>query len=162
MRRPLAIALLGILLSAANGHAQEITTCRNPVGKAFYHFNGMNDKSGSGWIDDGIKNGVTTLVRTNDGSPDILYVDIRGKPISMTQEGAAVRVLRFDEDQITIIVVYEGATTEIYSFFREKDGKSRFTVLTNKTGKAAAFPKSSVMVGDCDPIRFDLLTARKP
>ena len=157
MRSLLIGTLISFTTCAAIAQSEEIATCRNPSGKAFYHFNGLSDKAGSGWADDKISNGVTTLVRATDGTFDMLYVDIRGKPISMAQDGATIRLLRLSPVEVTLLAHYEGAATEIYSFFKEKDGKNRYSVLTNKTGSAAIIPKSGVMVGDCGPIRFDLI-----
>lgn len=157
MRSFFICTLLGLTTCVAMAQSEEIATCRSPLGKAFYHFNGLSDKAGSGWSDDKISKGVTTLVRAADGSLDMLFVDIRGKPISMTQEGATIRLLRLSQDNVTLLAYYEGATTEIYSFFKEKDGKNRYSVLTNKTGSGAMIPKSGVMVGDCSEIRFDLI-----
>lgn len=157
MRSLLITLLLELTTCAAVAQSQDLATCRNPSGKAFRHFNGLQDKATSGWNDDKISNGVVTLVRTSDGGFDMLYVDVRSKPISMVQDGATIRLLRLSEDQISLLAYYEGATTEIYSFFKEKDGKNRYSVLTSRTGKDAASPKSGVMVGDCSPIRFDLL-----
>ena len=77
--------------------------------------------------------------------------------LAVDADGAMVRVLRSSSENLTLLVYYEGATTEIYSFFKEKDGKSKFSILTNKTGNGALIQKSSVMVGDCDPIRFNLI-----
>jgi hypothetical protein len=159
MRAILLIAML-VVAGGASAQSEEITTCRNPSGRAYYHFNGQVGKADSGWTDDKISNGVVTLMRAADGTLDMLFIDVRGKPVSMTQDGAVVRVLRLAPDQITLLAYYEGATTEIYSFFREKDGTSRYTVLTNKTGEGAIVPKSGVMVGTCDPIRFDALAKR--
>ncbi len=70
-------------------------------------------------------------------------------------DGGLVRLLRRSADTITVLVHYSGATTEIYSFFREKDGRNRFTLLQNRTGAGALLPKSSLMVGDCDEIAFE-------
>lgn len=157
MRSFLIGGLLALTTCTAIAQSEEIATCRNPSGRAFYHFNGLNNKTGSGWSDDKISNGVITLVRAADGNFDMLYVDMRSKPISMTQDGAKIRLLRLSQDNVTVLAYYDNSTTEIYSFFKEKDGKNRYSVLTNKTGNDVVIPKSSVMVGDCSAIRFDLI-----
>lgn len=154
------LKLFGAVVLAATAaaiHAQELTTCRNPSGFSFYHYAGLVKKAQSGWTDDKTTNGVVTLVKGNDNKFDMLYVDGRAKPISMVQDGADIRLLRLSQDTITLLVYYQGNTTEIYSFFKEADGKNRYTVLTNRTGVDIALPKSSLMAGDCEPIRFDLL-----
>lgn len=151
------IALACLVTAAAGAYGVEITTCRNPIGRAFYHFSGLTDKPGAGWAEDKITDGTITLSQLEDGSFDILYLDIRKKPISTVQDGGLVRLLRRSSTTLTLIVLYPNATTEIYSFFQEKDGRNRFTQMQNKTGDGAPFPKSGVMVGDCDTISFDLL-----
>ena len=150
----LIAALMSLVSIAAIAQSQELATCRNPTGKAYRHFSDAQDKADSGWHDERISIGVVTLVQASDGSFDMLYVDVRNKPISMMQDGAKVVLLRRSADAISLLAHYEGATTEIYSFFREKDGKSRYTVMTSRVGSLAISQKSSVMVGDCDPILF--------
>lgn len=144
-------------LFTASLQAQEITTCRNPSGKSFYHYAGMAGKAQSGWTDDKITGGVVSLVKGSDNKFDMLYFDSRAKPISMVQDGADIRLLRLSQNTITLLVYYQGSTTEIYSFFMEKDGKNRYSVLINRTGGDVPLPKSSMLIGDCEPIRFDLL-----
>ena len=148
---------LVLTLSAmpAIGQSIDIATCRNPSGTAYRHFSGNSDKKDSGWSDDKISNGVVSLTKDATGKFDILYIDFRKKPISVIQDGAKVIPLRSGPTEISLLVQYDGATTELYSFFREKDGKSKYTVLTSRIGPAAISAKSGVMVGDCDPIAFD-------
>lgn len=148
----IVLFLVGISTAA---HAEEIAVCREPIGHAYYHYAGLSDKKGSGWIQDKIGGGAFSLVQATDGSFDILFVDIRKSPVSSVQDGALIRLLRRGAESLTLIVIYPGAVTEIYSLFRERDGHLRFTLMQNKTGDAAMFPKSSVMVGDCDRIKFD-------
>lgn len=75
MWRNLALVFIAATVTITN--AQEIATCRNPSGKAFYHFGGLAQKSDSGWTDDKITDGVTTLTKNPDGSVDLLYVDTK-------------------------------------------------------------------------------------
>ena len=142
---------------AANAQSSDITTCRNPSGKAFRHYSGAQEKDVAGWSDEQISNGVITLVRNPDGSFDILYVDVRNKPISVTQDGAKIVLLRMSDTDASFLAHYSGAATEIYTFFREKDGRNRYSVMNSRTGPNAFSPKSSLMVGGCDTIRFDLI-----
>ena len=154
-----AICALSALLATtgANSQQAEIATCRSPAGKVFRHFSGIVEKADAGWSDEKISEGVLTLVRTSNGTLDMLFIDARNKPISMTQDGAKLVLLRSSNRSISVLAHYPGATTEIYSFFQEKDGRNRYSVLTSRTGPQAAVEKSSVMVGLCDPIKFDLL-----
>jgi hypothetical protein len=157
MKSHIPVACLLFWSSLVCAQTTDIATCRNPSGKAFRHFSGAQEKNGSGWSDERISNGVITLVKTADGSFDMLYVDVRNKPISVTQDGAKVVLLRISDTDLSLLAHYQGATTEIYTFFKERDGKNRYSVMTSRTGPNAFAPKSSLMVGDCDNIRFDLI-----
>ena len=134
-----------------------IAICRDPSGKAFRHFSGPQDKATAAWSDEKIGGGVVTLVQGTDGAFDMLYVDVRKRPISTAQDGAKIIKLRSGPNELSLLAHYSGSTSEIYSFFREKDGKNRYTVMTSRIGPETFAPKSSVMVGDCEPIRFDLI-----
>ncbi len=154
MRNHLISVMLAVLASSTAAQSQEITTCRNPSGKAYFHFSGQLSKDASGWVDDKISDGVFTLTQGADGSVDILYVDIYKKPISTVADGGLVRVLRRSDTSVMIIVLYS-SSTEIYTFFKEKDGGSRFTLFQGRSN--AVISKSSLLQGNCDSIRFDLL-----
>jgi hypothetical protein len=149
------IIVLLALLASTETMAQEIATCRNPSGKAFFHFAGLVPKDKAGWDDDKISNGVITLTKIGPDAYDILYVDVNNKPVSSTQDGGFVRMVQKSSDNLTLLVFYPAGTTEIYSFFKEKDGKHRYTHMQSKVGDRALIPKSSLLVGSCDPIRFD-------
>ncbi len=157
MHRRIIAALVASAAAGVLAQSQDLATCRNPTGKAFRHFSGAQSQEDAGWSDERISNGAITITQAADGHFDLLYVDGRNKPISMTQEGAKVVVLRSGPNELLLLSHYEATTTELYSFFREKDGKNRYTVMTSRTGPRAVLPKSSLMVGDCDPIRFDLI-----
>lgn len=132
---------------------QEIATCKAPEGKTFYHFAGMQKKGTSGWTDDKISKGIFSLRMVGKDALDLLFVDAFGKPISATQDGGQVVLLRKSEESITVLVAY-ASITEIYTFFVEKDGRHRFTMLQSRAGADVKFPKSSMLVGNCDSIQF--------
>ena len=156
MRKLLFAALLAAApLLAVSG---EITTCRAPAGKAYFHFAGLTGKADAGWSDDKLSAGVFTLQQDADSSFDILYVDVRKKPISSKGEGATIIRLRSSKDSITFLLNYP-TSTDIYTFFRETDGTSKFSMLTSRSGAAIGFPKSSLLVGECEPIRFDSIVS---
>jgi hypothetical protein len=147
-----------MLMSAVNAQTQEIVTCRDPAGKAYWHFDGLAEKARSGWADDKLSGGSFTLVQLESKEFDLLYVDTRRKPISSLQDGAIIRPMRASPSAVQILIYYPtGSTTEIYTFFREKDGTSRFTLMTGRVGGDAPFPKSSLLVGTCDALRMDLI-----
>lgn len=149
MKLLIAAMLLGTVGMA---FGQEVTTCRAPAGKVFYHYAGAVAKDQAGWSDDKISKGVFSLTKVGKDAFDVLFIDGFGKPISSTQDGGVVRLLRRSADSITVLVYYPKGTTEIYSFFKEKDGRNRFSLLQNRTGDEVTYPKSSLLVGDCDAI----------
>ena len=151
------ISILVATLTAVVSQAQEITSCRSPSGTSFYHFSGIIDKSNAGWADDKISKGVFTLRKVAENAFDILYIDTNNKPVSATQDGAIVKVLRIGKTSITLLVHYPSITTEIYTFYKQNDGGFRFTLMQNKTGDEALLPKSTLMVGVCDSIQFNAL-----
>jgi len=55
------------------------------------------------------------------------------------------------------LVFYPSNSTEIYTFFLEKDGATKFTMMQSRSGDGVPFPKNSLLVGLCDQIRFELL-----
>lgn len=152
--------IISAMLAAAAGtaSAQEVANCREPKGHVFFHFSGMVPKANAGWGEDKISGGAFTLTRSGN-TLDILFVDARSKPISSTQDGAKVVLLRHSLTSASVLVHYpNGPTTEMYSFFREKDGRHRFSLLASKTGDDALAPKSALMVGDCGAINFAALS----
>jgi len=46
---------------------------------------------------------------------------------------------------------------ELYSFWVESDGKAKFSMIQSKGGDNMPIHKSSVLVGDCDSINFELI-----
>jgi hypothetical protein len=145
--------LLGAGLLTLNAHAQEIATCRAPEGYTFFHYAGIAQKGKAGWDTDKISKGVFTLRMVGMDAVDILYVDIANKPISSAQDGARVILLRQSQDSIAVLVAYP-SVTEIYTFFVEKDGRHRFSLMQSKSGPEIPFPKSTLLVGNCDAIQF--------
>lgn len=151
-------ALFGLLLCIASySHGVELATCRAPAGKSYYHYSGLASKKSAGWTDDKISNAVFTLTQASDGSFDVLFVDFAGKPGSSAQDGALVRLLHRGESSVSLLVFYPSNSTEIYTFFLERDGVSKFTMMQSRSGDAVLFPKNSLLVGLCEPIRFDLM-----
>jgi hypothetical protein len=60
---------------STNSYATDIARCSNPTGKSYYPYLGLMNKEDSGWVDDGITGGITSLVRNENNEYDILFVD---------------------------------------------------------------------------------------
>lgn len=149
------IILLSFFIGTA--HAQDIVSCQNPKGNAFYHHHGLVPQSKSGWSEDKITGGVTTLKLMQDGKYDILIVDARKSVISFRQDGGEIVLLRKGKNDATFLHVYPGMAVELYTFWRDPNGKNRFDMLQSKGGDGLQVHKSSVMVGDCSEINFNLI-----
>lgn len=156
---PMTKLLTGIFLTlvalTAGAQSEEIATCRDPEGFAYFHLAGLVEDGSSGWQADKISNGVVTLTQTAKGELDILYIDIRKKPISTVGDGGAIQLLSHDAESIMVIALHPSESSEVYTFFKERNGQSRFSMLQSKP--TTLIPKSSLLMGVCDPIRFDLV-----
>ena len=137
--------------------AQTITNCRNPVGYAYFNLSGITTKKDSGFQNDKIIGGITSFVKLPDGKFDINIVDIRQQIISFTQDGGRVVLLRSGKKDATFLHFYPGMVIELYSFWVENDGKAKFSIIQSKGGDDMPIHKSSVLVGDCDAINFELI-----
>ena len=137
--------------------AQTITNCRNPAGYAYYNHSGVTSLKESGFQDDKISGGITSFVKLPDGKYDINIVDIRKQIISFTQDGGRVVLLRSGKNDATFLHFHPGMVIELYSFWLERDGKAKFSMIQSKGGDNMPIHKSSVLVGDCDIIDFALV-----
>lgn len=137
--------------------SQTITNCRNPVGYAYYNHSGITLKKDSGFQNDKITGGITSFVKLSDGKFDINVVDVRKQIISFTQDGGRIVLLRSGKKDATFLHFHPGMVVEIYSFWLESDGKAKFSMIQSKGGDSMPIHKSSVLVGDCDDINFDLI-----
>lgn len=68
-----------------------------------------------------------------------------------------MRPLRKGTSSISVLVFYPSSSTEIYTFFTEKDGSHKVALLQSRNGDGSIVPKSTLLVGPCEPIRFDLM-----
>lgn len=136
--------------------AQQVTTCTSSEGHAYFMYMGVLEKEDSGWKIDTIPNGAFTLRKHGRDDFDIVFIDSTARNHSTTQDGAKVFPLRRNETEAAFLVHYHGSEeSQIFSFFKEKSGEARFSILVSKGGPSIY--KSSVMVGDCTPIDFKLM-----
>lgn len=148
--------LLGTLISSAS--AQTVANCGSVEGYAYYHFAGLVPKKSSGFDKDKITGGMTTFQKMPDGSYDILVVDSRKKIISMVQDGGKVVLLRKGAKDATFMLYFPNNSIEIYTLWIDGEGALKYDYLSSKGGDATGVHKSSVMVGRCDEINFNLIS----
>ncbi len=138
--------------------SQVIASCSNPEGFSYYHHAGAVSKKNSGFDKDKISGGMTTIQKLPDGSYDILIVDARKKIMSMTQDGGKVLMLRKGAQDATFLLYFPGNAIELYTLWIDQEGQAKYDYLASKGGDITPIHKSTVMVGRCDGINFNLIT----
>ena len=133
--------------------AADISTCRNPSGFAYYHYQALVPVEKSGWTKDAITGGVTQFVKTADGKYDILLLDSTKNIKSLRQEGG--EIILVSKSQVHATFVHISGATEIYSVYRENTGKVKFDLLQSKNNEALG--KGAAMTGECDFLNLNAL-----
>ena len=154
MRKALTVALSCLLFPSVS-LALDVAKCANPSGMVYYPYLGVPKKN-AGWHDDKISDGRFTLNRLAAGKYDILFTDATKSVISSIQDGGTVIRLFRGENAAMFAVIYTKGTAEIYTFLIDKSGKAEFMVSTSRTGDAG-IAKSSVMRGDCQFVKLDMV-----
>ena len=134
-------------------HAKTLANCSSPSGYAFYPHIGLATKKDSGWAEDKIS-GMRTTVTYKDGELDVLYIDVTDTLTSSADSGAKILPVIASENYFTVLSIWFGSTTELYTFWKNKDNQYKFSLTQVKGG---VIPKSSVLVGDCSFIDFTLI-----
>jgi hypothetical protein len=157
--RVMRAAALGLALGTnVPVGAQDIASCSNPKGTAYYAEKGAVGPESSGWQDDYVTGGMTKVSMLGPGQYDLLYVDARQEIISSKAEGAHVILLHQSEKAFSLIVVYPGTTAEVYTFIENSQGRLEYLhTLSRAGGGPQRTTKASVMRGDCAYINFDAL-----
>lgn len=138
-------------------HAQAITTCQNPEGYSYHHFYGPVPKVKSGFTKDKITGGMVTLQKVGDGKYDILFVDATKQIISAVGDGGSVTLLRRGKKDVTFVHAYPGKVIELYTFWEDTEGRPKYDIVQSKGGDSMKIHKSSIMIGTCSSINFELI-----
>lgn len=149
--------LLLVQCLADNALSGEIATCRNPQGHTYFHHSKLTPKGDAGWQKDSISGGLTTLQRLDDGTYDILIVDVRNKIISLRQDGGEVLLIRRGREDATFLHIHPGMVVEMYTFWTDAEGHPKYDLIQSKGGDGMQVHKSAVFIGDCDEIHFDAI-----
>ena len=155
MKRHLAILVVGLLVTTG-ASAEDIAQCSNPSGKGYFPYLGMVQKKSSGWDDEKITGGITTLTKIGKDEYDILFVDSTKRIISSKQDGGKVILLFRGEREISILVVYR-QVVEAYNFYVDNSGKAEYTSVTSRAGDGVMISKATAMRGDCQFVKLDLV-----
>lgn len=148
------ITLLTLILAFSTfANAVDIASCSNPDGYAYYAQAGVVRKADSGWKKDGITGGKINVVMDDKNKYDLLYIDTQKGINSSKADGAQLLVIRASSRDFVLLISYS-TTSELYSFWKDDEGKFQYSHLQSK-GAGLAITKSSVMVGRCDYIDFN-------
>lgn len=99
---------------------QLIASCGESDGYDFWITNKLFDKGG--WEKSQIQGGKIYLVKNNNEF-DLKFVDASGVSKSARLQGGNLVTVENNQKNITIIVVYSGTGTEVYSFTLDDAGK---------------------------------------
>ena len=147
--------LLSFITSIAFG--QDIASCSNPKGKSYFPELGGVSKNMSGWSDDGIAGGITTVKKIAKNEYDIVFYDVTKTIISSIQDGGNVLLLNKGKNVFSLLVVYPGKTAEIFTFLKNKSNKLEYIQITSRAGDGVTIAKSSMLKGECEFIDFNSL-----
>jgi len=138
--------------------AQTIADCKNPEGFTFYHHN----KDAAAKLDfekDKISGGMLSIQKTKDETYDLLVVDSRKKISSMVQDGGKFLLLRKGKTDATFLLIFPNSSIELYTLWTDARGRNKLDMLQSRGGDETNLlsHKSSVMVGTCESINFNLI-----
>lgn len=150
------LLIVGLLVSAGAYSAEDIAQCSNPSGKGYFPYLGIVAKKSAGWDDEKITGGITTLTKIGKDDYDVLFVDSAKRIISSKQDGGKVILLYKGDRELSVLVVYT-QTVEAYNFFIDNDGKAEYTNVISRAGDGTMISKASVMRGDCQFVRLNLV-----
>jgi hypothetical protein len=155
MKRILLVTVL--FLTMTKIYAQDIASCSNPKGKSYYPELGLVTKDKSGWTDDGVSGGITTVKKISKDKYDIVFYDTTKRIISSIEDGGNVLLLNKGKNVFSLLVVYPGKTAEIFTFVKNNSNKLEFIQITSRAGDEVRITKSSIFRGECDFIDFNSL-----
>ncbi|HVL79678.1 MAG TPA: hypothetical protein VM346_10390 [Sphingomicrobium sp.] len=136
---------------------QLVASCGASKGYSYFPRIGMVSEEESGFTEDTIRDGHFYVVKGADDSYDLIFKDASRERHSAVGEGAVVQKLRGGRSDSAFAVFYlSGArSVELYTFYKEDDGKLRFTNLVSKGGDAL-IAKSGILVGPCEHLAIEL------
>ena len=139
------MVLLGIFILSPDIFANTLTvSCGESKGYAYFFEGGLVDKKNSGFSEDGINGGLTSLT-LNDNNGDVLFKDATGILKSASSQGAVVLTLNAGENGINWVVIFPDGAIEIYSL---NISSMKMVSYRNTVGNALV-AKNSLMVSNC-------------
>lgn len=141
-------------VSITPSFAVEVANCGASNGHAFYPKIGLGAKSATSgkWTEDGISKGRFTLTLSDEKAFDLLFIDAFGTIVSAANDGGQVIFLGKADNAVSVLVLYQGVSSESYTFFRNIDGIAKMMWTQNKYG--TAIPKISAFTATCSYLAF--------
>ena len=136
--------IICLLTLGQSAFANTILTCGENKGHAFYFVGQLVKPKDAGWHEDGISGGKTALSLSADNL-DILFSDASGHLQSASATGGQVALLGTDGTWITVLVNYQNATTELYTF----NLKTKIYAISSHKYGASPIQKASTFIGRC-------------
>ncbi len=152
-----SVFFVGLWLAPEFAWSQLIAKCGDLTGYSHYHYRSPVPKDKSGFQEDRISGGLTTLQKLGRGDYDILMVDARKQVISYKQDGGKILLLRRGKDDATFLVIFKGMVIELYTFYSDAGGEDRYDLLTSKGGDLMPIHKSSLSSGKCSELNLHLI-----
>ena len=143
------LLLIMAFLALPHISAGNIASCEGLKGWSYYPNKGdLITKENSGWDQDAISKGKTTLTFSETEGIDILFVDVVGDINSSKDQGAKIELVFLDQDSVTVSSYYFGQSMELYSFWINNEGLPKYSLHQAK-GPGNLLRKDSLLVGNC-------------
>lgn len=133
--------------------ASTLANCAGENGKAYYPPSNLVKEGDAGWSEDSTTGAFVTLSFSEDGIFNLLYKDATQDLASVKDNGGQIDLLAVSENNIAILIRYEGETTEIYDFYKTIDKSMEYTHSVVRPFNTL-IPKYAAYVGKCNT--FDL------
>ena len=146
------ILLVSTLILSFNIFSKDIASCSGLQGYSYYMDYGIVPKKETGWSKDGMDNFELKVTKDVNGDYDILFKDVIGYT-SSKKDGAIIIPSIKTNDSLSLISSYPNQNTEIYSFWRNKNGELKYSLAQIKNG-TPMIRKNTLFVGNCSSVIF--------
>jgi hypothetical protein len=143
-----------LLISSFNISADDVAICTGLSGYSYYMDYGVVPKESAGWTKDEMDDFQLKVTRDSNGKFDILFKDQIGYASSLN-DGATITPSIRTNDSLSLISNYPNQTTEIYSFWKNRDGKLKYSLAQVKNG-TPLIRKNTLFVGNCSILNFNI------
>ena len=154
MIKKLIVITLLIFLVRIPAYGSEVAVCSSSEGYSYYPNYGIVEESKSGMTKDKVTGGRTTLKNLGNNKYDILFSSADGSIASTIQDGGSVYPLILTSSSISVLNIYPGLNAEIYSFWKEDNGKYKYSMQQSRIGDNLLIRKINLLVGNCSYINF--------